>query len=67
MNWFARVNGELERGIYLSMAKLSLEHAVEVWWPGCKVVGRKLESEWVGRCWEQVTQWQEWLCVVNYG
>jgi hypothetical protein len=43
----------VERGrmVWELMAGPCLEHAAEVWWPGGKVVGKKLESiqEKVGR------------------
>ena len=40
VNWLARVNGETEvecgMMVWELMARPSLEHAAEVWWPGGK-------------------------------
>ena len=48
VEWMARVNGdmEVERGrmAWSWWQGHGLEHAAEVWWPGGKVVGRKLEA-----------------------
>ena len=48
VNWQAHVNGkiEVERAVMVweLMARPSLKHAAEVWWPGDKIIGRKLES-----------------------
>ncbi len=48
VEWMARANGDMEverrRMAWELMARPCLEHAAEVWWPGGKVVGRKLET-----------------------
>ena len=48
---------EVERGMMVwdLMARPSLEHAAEVWWPGGKVVGRKSESVTAPETREQTT------------
>ena len=48
IEWMARVDGELEaergRLLWDLVARPGLEHAAEVWWPGGKTAGKRLEA-----------------------
>lgn len=49
---------EESRQVWELLARPSLEHAVEIRWPGGKIPKKKLKSVevYVGNCWEQVGQ-----------
>ncbi len=67
IKWMSRVDGEMEvergRLIWELLARPSLEHAAEVWWPGSKAMCRKLEAaqEKVGRRLESLEPVGQWL------
>ena len=46
--WMSRVNGQIEVGqgrlVWEFLARLSLEHAVSVWWTRGNVVSKNLEA-----------------------
>ena len=58
--WMSRKDGqiEVERGrlVWELLAKLSLEHAAEIWWPGGKAANRLFKIKWVSDCWGQADQ-----------
>ena len=65
--WMSRKDGqiEVERGrlVWELLAKPSLEHPAEMWWPYGKIANKNLEAvqeKWASGCWEQVGQYLEW-------
>ena len=64
--WVSKKDKQIEMGrgrlVRKLLARPSLKHAAEIWWPSGKIANRNLEAvqqKWASSCWEQVGQYLE--------